>query len=77
VGLDLSRFEHCLTSGIHRAAVQKDVEDGIRLGVTGTPAFFINGRLLLGALPLESFVRVIDEELVRTRAAEPNGEDRP
>jgi protein-disulfide isomerase len=45
VGLDLSRFEHCLTSGIHRAAVQKDVEDGIRLGVTGTPAFFINGRL--------------------------------
>jgi hypothetical protein len=31
----------------------------------------------LGALPLESFVRVIDEELVRIRAAEPNGEDRP
>ena len=33
--------------------------------MTGTPAFFINGRLVLGAQPLESFVRVIEEELAR------------
>jgi protein-disulfide isomerase len=35
--------------------------------VTGTPAFFINGRLVSGAQPLESFVRVIEEELVRAQ----------
>ncbi len=63
VGLDLPSFEQCLSSGIHQAAVQRDVEEGTRLGVTGTPAFFINGRLLSGAQPLESFVRVIEQEL--------------
>jgi predicted DsbA family dithiol-disulfide isomerase len=33
----------------------------------GLPAFFINGRLLSGAQPLESFVRVIEDELARAR----------
>jgi len=47
--------------------VQKDVDEGIRLGVTGTPAFFINGHLLSGAQPLESFVRVIEGELAHAR----------
>lgn len=65
VGLDLPAFEQCLSSGKYQAAVQKDVEEGIRVGVTGTPTFFINGRLLSGAQPLESFVRVIEEELAR------------
>jgi protein-disulfide isomerase len=67
VGLDLPRFERCFSSGTHAAAVQKDVDEGIRVGVTGTPAFFINGQLLSGAQPLESFVRVIDGELARAR----------
>src|SRR5437867_3599036 len=66
-GLDVRVFERCLASGTHQAAVQKDVDDGIRAGVTGTPTFFINGRLLSGAQPLESFVRVIEEELARAR----------
>ncbi len=61
-GLDVEDFEQCLTSGKYQAAVQKDVEEGTRLGVTGTPTFFINGRLLSGAQPLESFVRIIEEE---------------
>ena len=47
--------------------MQKDVDDGIRAGVTGTPSFFINGRLVSGALPLERFVFLIDEELAQTR----------
>lgn len=67
VGLNLPAFDQCLSSGKHRAAVQKDVEEGTRAGVTGTPAFFINGRLLSGAQPLESFARVIEEELARLR----------
>jgi protein-disulfide isomerase len=47
--------------------VQQDVEGGTRAGVTGTPAFFINGQLISGAQPVDSFVRVIDEELARAR----------
>ena len=62
-GLDLSAFEQCFTSGKYQAAVQKDVEEGTRAGVTGTPAFFINGRLVPGAQPLQSFVPIIEEEL--------------
>ena len=65
--LDLGAFEHCLTSRTHQAAVQQDVEEGIRAGVTSTPTFFINGRLISGAQPLESFARLIDEELARGR----------
>jgi protein-disulfide isomerase len=65
VGLDLPAFEKCLNSGTYQATVQPDVEEGSRVGVTGTPVFFINGRLVSGAQPLESFVRVIEEELAR------------
>lgn len=67
VGLDLNSFDQCLSSGKYEAAVQKDIEEGARAGVTGTPAFFINGRMISGAQPLESFVRVIDDELARAR----------
>ena len=67
VGLDVPSFERCLGSRTHTAAVQKDVEEGTRLGVTGTPAFFVNGELLSGAQPLESFVRVIERELAAAR----------
>jgi protein-disulfide isomerase len=65
-GLDVAAFGGCLAGGTHRAAVQRDIDEGTRIGVTGTPAFFINGRPLSGAQPLEAFVRVIDEELART-----------
>jgi protein-disulfide isomerase len=67
VGLDLVTFEQCLSSGKYQVAVQQDVADGTRAGVTGTPAFFINGRLVSGAQPLDRFVRVIEEELARAR----------
>jgi protein-disulfide isomerase len=63
VGLDVAKFQQCVASGVHKAGVQKDVEEGSRLGVTGTPAFFVNGRPLEGAQPVEAFIRVIEEEL--------------
>lgn len=65
VGLNLTVFDRCLESGKNKAAVQKDVEEGSRLGVTGTPAFFINGRFVSGAESLESFVRIFEDELGR------------
>jgi len=69
VGLDPVGFEACLSSGKYQAAVREDIAEGSRVGVTGTPAFFINGRLITGAQPLESFTRVIDDELARSIAA--------
>ena len=67
-GLDIARFETCFDSGKYQAAVKKDIEEGQRAGVSGTPAFFINGRLVSGAQPLDAFTRVIDDELARTPA---------
>ena len=66
IGLDAGTFETCLGSGKHQAAIKEDIADGNRIGVSGTPAFFINGRQISGAQPLEAFTRVIDDELTRT-----------
>jgi protein-disulfide isomerase len=65
VGAAVAAFEQCLNSGTYQAAVQKDVGESTRAGVTGTPALFINGRLISGAQPLERVVPIIEEELAR------------
>ena len=69
VGLDVTKFDGCLAAGVHKAVVQRDLDEGNRLGITGTPAFFINGRTLTGAQPLEAFTRLIEQELARTAAS--------
>ena len=69
VGLDVKEFKSCLSDGGQQAAVQQDVVDGTRLGITGTPMFFINGRPLSGALSLQQFVQVIEEELAQAQVA--------
>jgi len=63
IGLNTESFESCFASGKFKAAVQKDLSEGAALGLTGTPAFFINGRELIGAQPIEAFTAIIDEEL--------------
>ena len=69
VGLDVTKFDGCLAAGVHKAAVQRDLDEGNRLGITGTPAFFINGRTLTGAQPLDAFTRLIEQELARVAAS--------
>ena len=63
IDLDMERFNECLDSGRHQEAVAADLAEGSRLGVTGTPAIFINGRFLSGAQPFEEFSNIIDDEL--------------
>lgn len=63
LGLKTADFNTCLDSGNMEAEVKADLQDGANYGVTGTPAFFINGRLLSGAYPFEEFKKIIDEEL--------------
>jgi protein-disulfide isomerase len=60
LGLDEAAFAECLSSGVHRAAVLADLEEGVRVGVDGTPAFFINGVFVSGAQPFEVFQEVIE-----------------
>src|SRR5262245_35864450 len=69
VGVDVTKFDSCLAAGTHKAAVQRDLDDGNRLGITGTPAFFVNGRTLTGAQPLEAFTRLIEQELAGVAAS--------
>ncbi len=63
IGLDIDEFEKCYSSGRFRGRVNKDFNVARDLGVTGTPTFFINGRPLVGAQPLEAFVAVVEAEL--------------
>ncbi len=65
LGLDVKRFEEALTSGRHRAAVEADMAEARQLGITGTPAFFVNGHYLSGAKPFEAFAELINAELKR------------
>ena len=63
LGLDAERFNACVDEHRYKAVVEADQQAGNEAGVNGTPAFFVNGRLLSGAQPFEAFKRVIDEEL--------------
>jgi len=63
LGLDTATFDDCLDSGKHASEVQKDFQDGQAYGVSGTPAFFINGQLVSGAQPFAVFQQVIDAAL--------------
>ncbi len=64
--LSIDKFNDCLDSDAMVEEVQKDLSEGESYGVTGTPAFFINGLLLEGAQPFENFKKIIDEELSKT-----------
>lgn len=61
--LNQSKFDTCLDSGSKAQMVQADLAQGTQLGVTGTPAFFVNGQSLVGAQPFSIFQQVIDAEL--------------
>ncbi|MBF0186457.1 MAG: thioredoxin domain-containing protein [Magnetococcales bacterium] len=65
VGLNVETFDTCLDSGNKAARVKQDLADGKKLGITGTPTFFINGLQLVGAVPPQEFRRIIDAELER------------
>ncbi len=65
LGLESERFKECLDSGKYSSEVQNDFNDGQRYGVTGTPTFFINGIMMVGAKGVDAFSAIIDQELSR------------
>ena len=70
LGLNGAEFDRCLDEGDHAQAVREDYRDGEALGVSGTPALFVNGRFLSGAVPFEHLAELIDDELARLEAAD-------
>ena len=70
--LDEKQFDSCVTSEKYKADIQRDVMDGTKAGVSGTPGFFINGVPLSGAQSAEAFTSVIEEELARKRLKKPD-----
>lgn len=72
-GLDLERLTEALDHDRHVAAIEVDQALGARLGVRGTPTFFINGQRMVGAQPLERFVAMIEAQKARAEALLANG----
>jgi protein-disulfide isomerase len=65
IGLDLAKFDKDVVSPDVKKRIETDSDEADKLGVSGTPAFFINGRYLSGAQPFEAFKKMIDEELAK------------
>ena len=63
VGLNMGQLNQCLDAGKYRAEVNNDLAAGTAAGVSGTPSFFINGKLLVGAQPFSAFQEIIEQEL--------------
>ncbi len=64
-GVDMAKWKSCRTEVAMEEEVKKDMADGEALGVSGTPAFFVNGIFLNGAVPFENFKAIIDRELAK------------
>lgn len=64
-GVNRAKFTACLDSEKYKAEVQKDIADGQKYGISGTPGFLINGWFLGGAYPFEAFEEIIEKELTK------------
>ena len=60
-GLDVEKFEEDLASGRFEGSVVEDFQEGQQMGITGTPTFVINGRVLAGLQPLEVYEDAIEQ----------------
>jgi protein-disulfide isomerase len=69
LGLDGARFDQCLDSNEQAAAVRADLTQAQRLGLTGTPAFFINGHFLSGAVKYTTLREVVEQQLTASDAS--------
>jgi protein-disulfide isomerase len=63
LGLNMAKFKAALDSGKFKERVDREAKEGNAVGATGTPTFFINGHILVGAQPVDAFKTAIDAEL--------------
>lgn len=65
LAMDTDAFDSCLDTGKTAESVKQSLQKGNSVGVSGTPAFFLNGIMISGAQPFESFQEIVDSELAR------------
>ena len=65
IGLNMNAYNDCYESGKYQSAVDEDADSGQTAGVSGTPATFINGTLVSGAVPYASMKKIIDDALAK------------
>lgn len=65
--LNQKKFEQCLAENRYEARIAKDIADGQRFGVSGTPAFFVNGQPIVGAQPYDNFKSAIEDALAKSK----------
>jgi protein-disulfide isomerase len=76
LGLDMAKFRQALDTHTFKARIDQDTALGGQVGVDGTPAFYINGRLISGAQPYGEFKKIIDEELATAQKLMASGTPR-
>ena len=59
VGLDITKFNKCFEGRKYKDEIEVDRADGIAAGVTGTPTFFINGKKIAGAIPMQLWEEIL------------------
>ncbi|MBI4372198.1 MAG: DsbA family protein [Candidatus Omnitrophica bacterium] len=63
-GLSRESFDTCLAQEKYASKIEEDLTEALEMGIQGTPAFMINGKLYSGAQPYDFFEQVIEKELV-------------
>jgi len=71
--LDVAKFTKELDAAAYKAQIEADMADAGKLGVNGTPGFFVNGKFLNGAKPFGDFAAAINAELKRLNLPIPAG----
>ena len=66
--LDMSMFNACLDGNKYYSAIRADIAEGVKVGVKGTPAFFVNERFYSGSLPYNELQKAVEDELQRASA---------
>jgi protein-disulfide isomerase len=61
--LDVSAFDTCVASGSYEADINADLQEGMSVGVSGTPSFIVGGQFISGAQPYEAFEQAIEAAL--------------
>jgi protein-disulfide isomerase len=61
--LEEDKFDQCLDSGRESTSVEKDRQEGVKLGLSGTPSFFINGHFFSGAVDYATLQQMVDQQL--------------
>ncbi len=68
LGLDVAQFKKDMADPAIEKMLTAQQAEGMQVGARGTPAFFVNGRFLSGAQPVDAFKQLIDEEMKKADA---------